>query len=555
MAFLRASLAGLAAWLSQAPLTHACSTIDSYVPPSAFELVEMADAIVVATAIGGTPFEANGESHVRFRVESVLKGEPPKAFDNDGYGLVDPENEDEEEFYGGMCGRSGFTHGHTYVVALNKTSGGDGWNEADYTFARSSRDYSGPNDPWVKTIRDFLDIQKRFASREQYEELKQLAEQLGKLPKSEARQSEIDEIERHLGIRSEFKPAWYLVETYDQLERGEALQWPWLSRYYWDPDSDPLSVEERKAAVLGFLIQRDHPEAAPFFERLLTKPKPTASELGSATVFVAQSGDLRRALDIISTRIAPNLAVHSLLDAMTLMRLSRQAMNGEWFWENTPWKDDPYVAERWPMIAFGFVRYLEQVTGVGDGLAFAAELDAIKPANFRDWPDWTLARAYFNDEVQAWAARELQDDALIAEYAVTLSSWDRNFDRPMPQDPARLPMQVMIRSHGDPRAEILEKAFCQGPVRQRLLINLLGAEARASDDERLFERMLATPSLAAEERMRIVVSLSELVGALQKRARLVGYMDGYQLNIWRELLATALSDKQPDIEPISCPAG
>ena len=138
MTFFRASLAGLAAWLSFSPVAQACSTADSYVPPSGFELVEMADAIVVATAIDGSKVEVDGNTHVRFRVESVLKGDPPKEFDNDGYVLVDPKSKDEQEYYGGMCGRSGFTQGHTYVVALRKTPDGDGWTEADYTFARSS---------------------------------------------------------------------------------------------------------------------------------------------------------------------------------------------------------------------------------------------------------------------------------------------------------------------------------------------------------------------------------------------------------------------------------
>lgn len=555
MAFLRAGFAGLAAWLALSWPAHACSTLESYVPPSGFELVEMADAIVIATAIDGTKVDYNQESHVRFRVDSVLKGAPPEQFDSEGYGLVDPKNKDDQEFYGGMCGRSGFTRGHTYVLALSKTPDGDGWREASYLFAGSSQDYAGRNDPWVRTIRDFLDIQKRFAPREQYEELKRLAERLGKPRQSDAIKPEIGQIREHLGTRSEFKPTWYLVETYEQLERGETLHWPW-SRRYWEENQAPPPVEQQKQSVLGFLLQKDHPDAAPFFERQLAKAKPSASELGAAILFVARSGDLRRAFDIVAARVAPTLAANPLRESLTLIQFAASAMNGQSMKSGEEaWRGDPLVAAQWPKMAFGFLLYAESELGHGYVPAFFSEVEALRPPTYREWPEWTLAKAHdFDDDLNAWAIAQLNDDNLIASHAAAISDWNEDLATRPPVDPARLPLQVIIRSHVDDRSEILEDQFCRGPVRRRLLIELLGRDASDIYDDVLFKQMLATPSLTVSERDAVTTSLAELLGQLQARGRKTGFWYESQQERWRDLLAIALGNERPDLDAIACPS-
>ncbi|MEA3011981.1 MAG: hypothetical protein QOD42_526 [Sphingomonadales bacterium] len=70
---LIATLAGLLAAIPAA----ACSSTDRYIAPSNFELVQMADAIGIYTAVSGSSGPDIIFGTVTFRREQALKGAPP----------------------------------------------------------------------------------------------------------------------------------------------------------------------------------------------------------------------------------------------------------------------------------------------------------------------------------------------------------------------------------------------------------------------------------------------------------------------------------------------
>src|SRR5688572_30804346 len=67
-----------AASLAVAAPAAACSVVSDYVRPSNFELVQIADAIVVATAVEQTG--TKDEPGVLFRIDSSIKGAGPASF-------------------------------------------------------------------------------------------------------------------------------------------------------------------------------------------------------------------------------------------------------------------------------------------------------------------------------------------------------------------------------------------------------------------------------------------------------------------------------------------
>lgn len=552
-----AALVAIVGWLTYPIEALACSVVGNYMPPSDFEIVGMADAIVVATAVGGVNNDDDPrEGTVHFRIEQVLKGKPPAEFDSDGFGLIERPSDDLPEFYGGACGRVAFTKGKTYTLLLSSFDDPDRWQELPYLFTPTSSDYEGVADEWVARIKTYLDIQKRFSPMEQLAELERILAKLQSAPRSDQRDAEIERLTEHLYARSPYKPTQYLTESYEQIESGAKLRRPILEPYYGQPEGPKeLPVDQQKERVLLSLIDGGHEDASPLFERLLAKPDISAIELASAVKFVASvQKNYVRAIDLIETRIASQIDRLPALDAVRLISAASSAMRDDGI--EPAWQSEPEVAKRWPHIAFGFAMYSE--ARFGEGFSYFAEMEALAPSDYRIWPDWTLLEARnYNDELEAWAISELRNDRLRTDHEAAISRISPDsFDKPL-QDPARLPMRALVRSNADDRDKVLREMFCKGPTRRLLLISALGSDSNPDDygDDDLFAEMLASSSLAEGDRTAIIVALAEITGRDHAYAKAMGFDIPATENRWTKLIKTAAIGEKANVKGIACTSG
>lgn len=566
---LRACFVAAITWSVFAPASLACSLVGHYVVPSNFELVDMADAIVVAKALSEAEGDSPFDSIVTFKVEAVLKGQPPETLDDRGSILGDPMPSDPHaldganpEAYHGPCTRMTFAQGKSYVIFLANTEN-YGWRPMAYPFARVNEDYFGPDSLWVRTIRTYVEVERKFGPMEQLAELERMLEAKLKEPPSRYRDIEAADIVNHLRSRSPYKPTQYLVETYEQLERGEPLRFglrpPSADAERSDAQAltdllfgtkapDKLTREQEMAFVLESLLQREHPDAAPLFERLIARPDVSANSLGAAIRFLAQNGQLRKAFDLIETRVVARLALESPENAQGLIGDAVTAMRGEDY-DNRAWKSDAHVAARWPRLAFALREFQVRIVGPDRAFPFSDELETLKPANYRDWPEWTLARAGDHDmDVEAWAIAEVADKAKLSAYLEA----QKAKSGPWPDDPAELPLQALARGFGEERDAALTLAFCQGRERRLLLIKTLASFGDSLDDE-FFAQMLATPGLDREEREAITRSLSALLAREMAKDDWfgTGYWGGDE---WYNLLLRATRGETSGANPIICPA-
>lgn len=575
MRLLRTGIASAMAWLALAPAGLACSMYGHYVVPSNFELVDMADAIVVATAVSETGGDHLFDNTVSFKVESALKGQPPATFDDRGSVLGQPIPSDPHaldganpEAYGGPCSRMTFAKGKSYVIFMVNDPE-YGWRPMGYAFARVNEDYFGPDSLWVRTIETYVDVERKFGPMEQIDELERMLEAKMKEPPSRYRDIEAADIVDHLRSRSPYKPTEYLLETYRELERGEAPRFPVrppsadaersdaqaITDFLFNSKApDALSREEEMEFVLNSLVEGDHPGAMALFDRLLAAENPRASDIGLGLRFMSKHGRMREAFDYFEARALPLLVRASTSEAMYLIGAMTEAMNGDDY-EDPLWRRDTYTRERWPALAFDLQTFQVRIVGEDDAFNFTEELEELRPDTFREWPEWTLARARdFDQDVEAWAIAEVADRALLESHLAALKAYRLGSgDVELPVDPALLPLQALVSGFGEERDAALRLAFCQGLERRRTLIDAL-SYAQGLDTD-LVEAMFASPSLNMDERSDLLDIVAGLHGRqvdLERRKWSAGYFwNSYD---WEDLLVKAARGEPMQAPPITCPS-
>jgi hypothetical protein len=157
---------------------QACSVPASYRAPTTMQLVERADAIVLARVVDGGPIKY--EPAARFGVRSArlvpfaaIKGEyaghriifDDAALENVHAGLKvaasDPRNlvDANPDAFSGSCNRVAFRHGMILVAFLKKDKG----NLVPFApaFSRALEDVPTPNALWVKAVRMYAAIAKK----------------------------------------------------------------------------------------------------------------------------------------------------------------------------------------------------------------------------------------------------------------------------------------------------------------------------------------------------------------------------------------------------------
>lgn len=307
LAFLVAVLTALSA----AP-AYACSVVEGYVRPSNFELVQIADAIVIARAVGGRPDEDDVVGSVVFETETVLKGAPPRRLELDFAGLGRPGPSDlanlagsHPEGHAGPCNRATFRRGGRYLLFLGRGEEGD-WGQLGYPFSRVNEDYSGEDNAWMRSVRRYLALQQALPPMEQIAALRRIAEtgrQADGISVSAAERADAND---HLSSISPWKPTAWLLDVYGRLERGEAFtaRPDAANRESGNLDevaafllgeglpAGPDGPERLRLLVLGALAEGDHPEALPLIERLSAAPGTRGRVRGLVLRYLANNGQI-----------------------------------------------------------------------------------------------------------------------------------------------------------------------------------------------------------------------------------------------------------------------
>lgn len=489
----------------------ACSTVSGYVRPTNFELVQLADAIVVARALPNG--SENEDFSIRFKVRQVLKGEVPEEITGfGGLGLVGRSNpaslsETHPQAYQGPCVRSTFQPGHDYVIFLERGNQGD-LRMALYPFARVNEDFTGDNSLWVRTIRRYLEIQAEPDAMVELRVLASLRDSLG--GGADDRELAAD-ISDHLASRSPYKPTPYLVDTLERLRSGVALtdsvRSPAADREIsmaqdltdaiFGDTPGGFEVEDQIQFILHALVTGEHPDAAPVFEALVSNPDRTASDLGLAIQFFAKNNAYRRAYGLIEIDVIRMLGALSPENQSALLGAVLAAQRGDSYEEGQErWRTDPYVAVAWPDLALSLYWFMEQSSSDGySGSGYGGALEAIPLTDFRAQPMVTLTRP-FDEAALAWAQAELT--------------------RPMVVDPElrddvldRLPLALLVRSYGEDRDAALNAAFCAGGSRRRTLIAMLG-EWGGSLEVGLLARYAESAELSDEDRTALIDAVASL---------------------------------------------
>ena len=483
----------------------ACSLVEEYVRPSDFELVQLADAVVVATARGAGRSEG-AVGTVRFEVGERLKGgadaqvevygdEPPSP--QPGAILVGYRPEGHQ----GVCDMRMFRTGHRYLLFLERMP--DGHMRAEHAFSRADEDYSGRRDPWVGMIRRYAALQAKAPPMEQIAVLERMLETGRDSSGARLSREEATGITEHLASLSPFKPTPYLLAAYAALEGAPAPSGPapapgpeaaarqLLAR---ERSYGHDALREARRLILVALVNGDHPEARPLFERLAAATPGDPSTAGLVVRYFAKNGAYGRAFAWIETRL---MATLPLLDARAAKRLIGDVAKAQGGDEGSErWRSDPHAAAAWPELALSLYWYQVRRFGADEAIVSADAIRALPYAGPRARPPLTLALAHdYADGVAEWAVAELRDAAKRRAWEA-LPAKEREGE-----DPASLPLRVLLAGWTADNANVVGELFCQSEARRLLLIDTLGEEAGTLYGAMLAD--MAASDLSAEARDRL----------------------------------------------------
>jgi hypothetical protein len=506
--------------LALAAPAAACSVTSDYVRPSNFELVQIADAVVVVTAV--EPTGTRDEPGVLFRIDSSIKGAGPASFTSGAgaaaIGQVGPSSSADlsrahPEAYRGPCTRTTFRRGGRYLLFLER-SGDGSWRQLRYPFARVNEDYAGEDDEWIRAIRRYAALQERLAPMEQLAALKAMVETKRDPEGAALSPAALDDIRAHLSLPSPWKPTVWLLEAdrlvsigevpefglrlADQSEGGAADALAQLIYGRARRDGDP-TPEEMRRFTLNALVVGDHPQAAPIFDAVLASPRPNPHAVGLALRFFSKHGQYRRAFEWIETKLMASVQTLDPEEAQRLIAAAITAQNGEVEGRPPPWRGDAHAAAVWPELALALHAYADRILGWDLSYSLGDAIGRIPRPDLRERPLLTLALARAHaDGVADWAMAELFDET-------RRHAWEEvdpvGYRGSLTNSPAWLPLRVLLLSwtSGAEHEARLTRIFCQSKNRRHLLIAALGSHGGILDQDFL-ARIAATPSLAKEDR-------------------------------------------------------
>lgn len=566
-------LVGLTAALALAAgsAAQACSPAYGYVRPSNFELVQIADAIVVATPVSAPPLAREGslrEAPMRLRVSETLKGDLAGEIEVEGLLMgrtvrSDPDDVtfSHPEGHNGPCNRMTLAKGGSYLLLLGHR--GERLGPLPFAFSRVNEDYAGPDSPWSRMVRTYLDIQRDPDAMARLARLEALKAQLdakpGKTPYETALARDIG---GHLGSISPWKPTPFLLAAYDDLKAGrppryaprdpafdaeqsEAAAFTDLimaeltgGRQPVEPVRDP-----RETAILEALIEEGHADAAPVFEPFLREDASLA-DLDLGLRFLAANGQYRRAYDLIEARVPARLSAAASADeAKALLGLVAQVQEDPYGGEPPRWRSDPSVAARWPRFSLALAN--EAKARFDIEARFAQGPKALLTNDYRADPALTLMLSGDFKEITDWATAELVRPETLAPPTAGKA-----------EDRLALPLDITMRWSGvsdDKREEAaVTRVFCAGPGPRAALIRAWGRSGGSFSID-FAKRMAVSPALDAGDR----TLLAQAAEAWKRRAAKEAIGDLPDDPVLSKLLggeAPSLKAIKP-LKPIRCPAG
>jgi hypothetical protein len=499
-----ALIATVATLLAARP-AWACSSSDDYVAPSNFELVRMADAIGVYTAVSGSGGPDAIFGNVTFRREQAVKGAPPAQLILHFAQLAEPGPQPaapdgiESAFrypdYGGGCSRIGFVRGGRVLLILQRGPNGD-WQPVTEGGSRAKEDYAGESAAWPRTVRRYLALQA-LSPAAQLAALTAMRDS-GRdgtplLPAEQA------DIAHHLRAPSQWKPTAWLLERYAQAARGEAVDIVLAGPAQWQMGADPARI-----TLLMSIANGRHPDAQSLIERLAEAPGTNGRELAMVLRYLVRNGQYPRAYRWIETRLAVRLLTLEPDEARMLLREVAAVQRGE-DRENggERWRADPHVAATWPEVALSLYWYQVDRLRRHDTESFDDAFDAIPVADYRARPLLSVAlAATLNERALAWAAAELARLPVPPEP-------QGDVERERRDEPAVLPARMLASTWRRESEASLIRAFCQGGARRRAIVDALRLWGDPDYHELLGE-MAAFPGLTAAERARLLQAVMEM---------------------------------------------
>lgn len=479
----------LAAMWAMASSAQACSVTEDFVRSSTYEMVERADAVVVATAVDQV--SVDGEDHsstVSFSVDFALKGQPPSNFVNEWAYLGQPTRSDPNtiseahpEAFMGPCSRMSFEKGRSYVIFLEHDARGPGtgWAMVHHIFWRDAEDYHGPDSLWVEVLNFYIGVEAAEPDRMKAIDL--LAGHLTRLERPGATSREralAADIRDHLSSLSPWKPTAFLVEAYEALERGESPRFgirgleanqeggaaQALTDAVFNTRRPPFDQEAQKAYVLRSLLNGDHPDAKPLFDRIVAVDH-APWQAGMAIRWFAENGDIKRAFDLADAT-SKTLSSLSRNEAASLIGDIVIAMSGDYDADPAEWTQEPYVAAHWPQLALLLHQDAKDL-GILDAvpeMMLSRSIETLFTGDWRADPRISMVLAgNFVEDAETWAIAEL-------ERTLPVSDWQDA------SDPVWLPAGMLAVGYGEERDAALIAAYCNGGVSGRVVVMLALAE-------------------------------------------------------------------------------
>lgn len=441
----------------------ACSISVEYVRPTDFELVQISDAIVVATAREERPGEYG--STVAFDVGEKVKGEAPRGVEVVGR-LEAPEPDKLSDIAGpgvivgtGWCEPLPFRKGGRYLLFLQKDEEGQ-LRRTGHPMSRISEEYTGEDTAWMRIVRRYVRLQATAAPMEQISVIERLADSGRGLAGEPLTAAEIRDMRAHLRSLSPFKPTAYLLAAYAALEQGRMP-----SHGVRTPGRD---LAETRRRILTALANGDHPDAMPLFDRLAAERPEDPDRIGLALRFFARNGAYGRAFQWIETRLMDRL---NQLDPPAARRLIGHIAQLQSAGEEgkEPWRSDPRAASVWPELALSLYWYQVRRFGAYDAV-FDVAIRTLPHDDYRARPLLTLALAAdYEGGIAEWAVLELGDEK-------KREAWEKRPEaaREAGVDPAALPLQILLSAWQQKHQPVLEQVFCQSEARRLLLIRTFG---------------------------------------------------------------------------------
>jgi hypothetical protein len=572
IAKLSTRLAGLAVvMVIGAPVAaRACSPVPGYIRPTSFELLQIADAVVVARAAPGGVLEYSSGRAATFQPEFSIKGPLPDRIEPWGaIGKVSPSDpkavgEPHPDSMRGACIRQTFTAGARYVLFLDQGSDG-AYRIAGHPFTPVAEDYAGEASPWTKTLRAYLAIQTSRPPEQWSEAMMQRLKTLMTRPRSAVDDAEALDAMSYLVAVSPNKPTADLVEAYRAVEAGRTPRYVVDERDFKTPGAAfasllapaPFSAERARKyrdVLLHVLAKGEHPAATPVFDELLQRPAIPVADLEATLIFLANNGQYRRAYGLIETRALAAFVRATPEEAGELLTTIGAVQQGPGYSEDDStarWRSDPYVAAAWPRLALDLNRFMRKRGDVGYGGAYSNAIAAIPSTDYRANPERTriLATSY-DQAVLDWAKGELTDEPKRVAWAKAEPDTD--------DDPAALPVQVAVLAFGEDRDALLAKVVCQSPERRNLVVAMF-AEYGGRLDRDWLTRLALAPGLNEDDWKLTAYAAARLYGREVANAHGLapwGYsLDWLETVIKRDWVALGKSSQigEPRLTPVACP--